>query len=287
MPWLDMLNTIQYYLNQAKTSLTSVCDYPLLEAEILLAYALRQARAYLYTHPNYRLSDEESNRFMDYLQRRQSGEPMAYITGKREFWSLDLLVTQDTLIPRPETELVVETVLDISKCFDHHPLKVADLGTGCGAIALALAYERPSWQISATDISQYALMVARQNTTLLSIKNLDFFQGNWCTALPHSDFDVIVSNPPYLAETEWVEYAHGLLFEPRHALVSGQDGLDAIKEICLSSKYFLKSAGFLAIEHGYSQGLAVRQLFAQAGYNHPETLRDGSGLERVTLAQCK
>src|SRR3990167_7350253 len=178
-----MTKTIQHYLEQAEQILKS-SDNQHLEAEVLLAHALQKPRSYLYAWPDEVLSIETERRMQNYLLRRQKGEPIAYILGKREFWSLDFLVTRDTLIPRPETELLVETIL---KRFENQDeLKLADLGTGCGAIAIALAFERPSWQIYASDLHENALAVAKQNAQRLQIKNLAFFQGNWCTALPCS-----------------------------------------------------------------------------------------------------
>lgn len=275
------MTTIKQCLNQAKHQLENCVDQPLFEAEILLAHVLQQSRGYLHAWPDDVLSNEEEKKIHHLLKRREQREPIAYLTGKKEFWSLDLCVTTDTLIPRPETELIVETVL--KKFNNQHQLKVADLGTGSGAIALALAHERPHWQVYATDISERALAVACQNASQLQIKNLAFFQGNWCTALPCSHFDVLVSNPPYLALAEWEEYSQGLLFEPKLALLSGKEGLDAIREICKKSHAFLKPSGLLIIEHGYRQGPAVRLLFAQTGFLQIETLRDGLGLERVTF----
>ncbi|HLB42387.1 MAG TPA: peptide chain release factor N(5)-glutamine methyltransferase [Gammaproteobacteria bacterium] len=277
--------TIQQWLYQAKQLLATTSDrLIILDLEILLAYALQQSRAYLHAWPEYELSDQEVNLANDYLRRRQHHEPMAYIIGEREFWSLELLVSRDTFIPRPETELLVETVLKIGEKLND-PLKIADLGTGCGAIALALACERSLWQIYATDISEHALDIAKQNAQRLGVKNLAFIHGNWCTALPYRDFDVIVSNPPYIAESEWERYADQLLFEPRQALVSGETGLDAIREISSSAKHFLKPTGFLVVEHGFSQGGAVRDLFAKMGYTGIVTIRDLSGNERMTVGQ--
>jgi len=277
------VETIQQALQRAKKILSVVTDSPALEAEILLAYALNKPRGYLYAWPEITLSPEQSKEFATYLQRRYQKEPVAYITGRREFWSLDLSVTPDTLIPRPETELLIESVLEMYG--DTTRLKMADLGTGSGAIGLALAHERPSWQIFATDISESALQTARNNAQQLALENIYFFQCNWCTALPCGGFDAIISNPPYIGELEWEVYADGLKYEPRDALVSGLDGLDSIRTISHSAKHWLKPAGYVLVEHGFLQGAAVRKIFAASGYSQIHSVRDLSGQERVTIGQ--
>jgi release factor glutamine methyltransferase len=271
-------------LLKASDVLVNVTDAPRLEAEILLAFVLNEPRSALHAWPEKTLNDEQLALFASYLERRTRGEPMAYLMGRRAFWSQDLMVTSHTLIPRPETELMVEEVLLLTKD-KLRGMKVADLGTGSGAIALALAHERPSWEIYATDISEEALQIARKNAQQLGLKNVSFYQGNWCTALPCSDFDIIVSNPPYIAETEWADYAEGLAFEPRLALVSGQDGLEALQDIGLSAKNYLHSSGYLLMEHGFSQGAAVRHLLALAGFEAIRTVRDLAGQERMTLGR--
>lgn len=278
-----MTNTIQESLQIAKLHLSVIADNPSLEAEILLAHTLQRPRSFLHAWPENDLNDDEVNIFSDYLRRRCNKEPIAYITGCREFWSLDLLVTKDTLIPRPETEVLVESVLEIAESSE--AMKVADLGTGSGAIGLALAHEKPSWQIYATDASENALTVARNNAQRLALENIYFYQGNWCTALPCRDFNMIVSNPPYIAEMEWERVSEGLAFEPRMALVSPLEGLEAIQTISQSAKLYLKPMGYLLIEHGYLQGAAVRKIFAASGYSQIRSVRDLADQERVTIAQ--
>jgi release factor glutamine methyltransferase len=277
-----LVETIQQALLKAKKILSVVTDNPALEAEVLLAYVLNKPRCYLYAWPEVTLSKEQSKEFANCLQRRYLKEPVAYITGRREFWSLDLFVTPDTLIPRPETELLIENVFELY-CDSH--LKMADLGTGSGAIGLALAHEKPDWQIFATDISESALQTARNNAQQLALKNISFYQGNWCTALPCGGFDAIISNPPYIGELEWEIYADGLKYEPRDALVSGCDGLDSIRTISHSAKHYLKPAGYVLVEHGFLQGAAVRKIFAASGYSQIHSVRDLSGQERVTIGQ--
>ncbi len=275
--------TIKQALAEAKNLLSVVTDCPLLEAEILLAHVLNTSRNYLHTWNDARLNEEQIREYANCLSRRRHHEPIAYITETKEFYSLQLQVTPDTLIPRPETELLVDSILS------DHPretlLKVADLGTGSGAIALALAHERPNWEIHATDDSECALKVAQMNARRLSINNVSFHQGNWCAALPSDGFDIIVSNPPYIGEMEWDIYAENLAFEPRSALVSGLDGLDSIHTIIHSAKQYLKSGGQLLIEHGFLQGSAVRKIFAACAYSQIHSVRDLSGQERATIAR--
>lgn len=274
--------TIKQFLHDAKVQLLSVTLEASLEAEILLAHVLNQPRSFLHTWPESILTNAQAKQLAGFMERRLNKEPIAYIVGHHEFWSLDLLVTPETLIPRPETELLVESVL--SKLGDQtSDIKIADLGTGSGAIGLALASERPLWKIFATDISAKTLTIARENAKRLALQNISFYQGHWCSALPCRDFNVIVSNPPYIAEAEWHGYSTHLAFEPRHALLSGRDGLDAIQEITQLSRNYLRLSGYLLIEHGFLQGLAVRELFAKAGFSDICTLRDLSNQERVTL----
>jgi len=269
-------------LVNAKQQLVSKVDHPQLEAEILLAFVLSKPRSYLFAYPEQQLSNEQIQQLSTCLKRRLDGEPMAYILGKREFWSLELIVTPDVLIPRPETELLVETVL---ACFpaDQKNIYIADLGTGSGAIALALAHERPFWKIVATDVSEKALSIAVKNVQQLGLNNISFCLGNWCTALPDKQFDVIVSNPPYISKAEWGCVAEGLAFEPQDALLSEDEGLADIALIVKSAQQSLKPDGWLLIEHGWQQGKNVRELFIAAGYKAVETKSDLAGQERITL----
>lgn len=275
--------SIQQALSQAKTLLAASVEQPDLEAEILLGAVLEKPRSYLHAWSESSLSASQQSIFTTFIQRRLNKEPIAYITGSREFWSLPLLVTSDTLIPRPETELLVETALSLCQAKTDN-VSVADLGTGSGAIALALANEKPAWEVVATDASEAALKIAKNNAQRLGITNINFLQGNWCAALS-SLFDLIVSNPPYIAECEWEAYETGLAYEPRAALVSGIDGLDAIRQISRSAKQYLKPGGYVLVEHGFLQGGAVRGIFEEDGYNEVRTLLDLSGHERITLGR--
>jgi release factor glutamine methyltransferase len=270
---------LAFALDFAKQQLCAVTDVPQLEAEVLLAFVLNKSRSYLHAWPEKILEISQQNHFLELLNKRTQGEPIAYLTGQREFWSLNLRVTPDVLIPRPETELLVELVLNL---FDQ--ATVADLGTGSGAIALSLAHERPSWIIHATDASLSALDVAKSNADRLNIKNVIFHQGNWCDPLPPIEFNVIVSNPPYIAEDDVHLTTGDLRFEPRSALVSLEQGLKDITEIIYQSKQYLISGGVLMLEHGSEQAANVARIFAIAGYTDINTHQDLAGLDRVTIA---
>lgn len=276
--------TIEESIQQAHQTLTSVSATPKLDAEILLAHVLAKPRSYLFSAAREVLSDEMQQQFAGLIARRLQREPVAYLTGEREFWSLKLQVNPGTLIPRPETELLVETALALFPD-KNQPLKAADLGTGSGAIALALASERPLWDIYAVDNSDIALETARENAQRLGLNRVSFWLGNWFTALPADGFDLVVSNPPYISEQEWPSCADDLSFEPRTALLSEENGLRDLQEICGQAKQFIRHGGYLMVEHGYAQGLSVRKLFITAGCNNVRTLADLSGRERVTVGQ--
>jgi release factor glutamine methyltransferase len=253
------------------------------EVEVLLAHALGRDRAWLYAHADDALPAERAIEFHRLLVRRAGGEPIAYLTGRREFWSLDLAVTAHVLIPRPETELLVE--LALQKIPQGAQVEIADLGTGSGAIALALARECPRARVLASDASATALAVARANAQRLGIANVEFVESDWFGALGGRRFDVVVSNPPYIAEHD-AHLAQGdLRFEPRTALASGADGLDAIRTIVRDAPAYLKSGGWLLCEHGFEQGTAVRDLLAGAGYLEVFTARDLEDRDRVSGAR--
>lgn len=273
--------TIREALTFAKTRLAAVTDQPILEAECLLAHTLQSSRAHLHAWPERYLTLTEQQQYSVYLNRRLKHEPIAYLTGTKEFWSLSFSVTPDTLIPRPETELLVETALSLIPAAA--TVTVADLGTGCGTIALAIAHERRQWQIYATDSSENTLLIARKNAQQLMLDNVSFSRGNWCTALSRHDFNMIISNPPYIAAGEWAYYQQGLCFEPEQALVSGLDGLAAIRTISETARLHLACQGYLLLEHGFLQGQAVREILSSNGYQRVRSVNDLSGLERVTI----
>jgi len=274
-------------INQAIVAATArikpISGTPALDAQVLLAHVLEQNRTYLIAHMRDGLTTDQQARFDDCITRRAAGTPVAYITGEQEFWSLPLTVTPDTLIPRPETELLVELALDrISKS---DPLTIADIGTGSGAVALAIASERPDCQLFATDASAAALEVAKANATQLKILNIEFREGEYLEPLADLQFDVIVSNPPYVPEDDPHLNQGDVRFEPRGALVAGKDGLDVIRFLVSDSKSHLNGGGWLLIEHGYDQEQAVNELFIEAGYQSVECYRDLADLPRVTIGR--
>jgi release factor glutamine methyltransferase len=250
------------------------------EIELLLGHALGRDRAWLYAHADDALDPDAAIGFHALLQRRAGGEPLAYITGRREFWSLDLVVTPDVLIPRPETELLVE--LALRRIPQGAKVEIADLGTGSGAIALAIASERPYARILAIDRSAAALAVARSNAESLRIGNVAFAMGDWYGALAGRRFDVIVSNPPYVAVDDPHLAQHGLRFEPAAALASGSDGLEAIRAIAAGAPVHLQPGGWLLLEHGFEQGAAVRALLQQSEFVDVFSAVDLERRERVS-----
>lgn len=253
-----------------------------LEASILLAHVLGRPRSWLFAHPEDFVDPDAGSRYRLMLEQRAQGEPMAYITGKREFWSMTLEVSRDTLIPRPETESLVELALATALPGD---ACAADLGTGSGAIAAALASERPDWRISATDISEAALAVASANFRRLGLTQIQCLHGDWLGPLSGLDFQLIVSNPPYVSDGDPHLAQGDLRREPKGALVSGIDGLDAIREIIREARMHLRPPGWLMLEHGLEQGDKVRELLSSSGYSSIATHRDLSNKERVTVAQ--
>jgi release factor glutamine methyltransferase len=250
------------------------------EAELLLQHALGQSRAWLFAHADDPVDDAGGDRFGALVARRAGGEPLAYVTGRREFWSLELAVTADVLIPRPETELLVE--LALRRIATDAAATVADLGTGSGAIALAIAHERPAARLLATDASAGALAVARGNAQRLGIGNVEFAQGDWCGALAGRRFDLIASNPPYIADHDTHLAIGDLRFEPRAALASGSDGLDAIRAIVACAPAKLAPGGWLLLEHGFEQGAPVRELLLASGLDDVFSACDLEQRERVS-----
>ncbi len=262
-------------------TLQATSDTAKLDAELLLIEVIKGSRAQLIAYPERLLGPAEQQIYQHLLARRSKGEPLAYLLGRKEFWSLSLRVAPAALVPRPETELLVELALQFFTRCDFPP-RVADLGTGCGAIALALSHERPQWEIYATDQSTAALALAQQNAADLGIKTVQFYPGKWCAALPPLLFDAILSNPPYLSETEWTAVPPELTFEPYSALVSDEAGLADLKEIIRTAKGHLKPGGYLLLEHGSQQAEAVRKAMQAEQYNDLLTHADLSGKERVT-----
>lgn len=254
-----------------------------IEVQCLLQHVLGVPRVYLLAHAERCLNDIEFARYESLLQRRLAGEPIAYILGAREFFGIDLKVTTATLIPRPETELLVEQALQ--RISIQAPDTVLDMGTGSGAIALAIAQQRPLTEVTACDYSQEALLVAQENAQNLGISNVHFVRSNWYSALKVQRFPLIVSNPPYISAGDPHLTLGDVRFEPESALVSGVDGLDDIRHIILHGTLHLLPGGWMLLEHGYDQAANVRGLLQQAGYGAVFSACDLSGTERVSGGQ--
>lgn len=257
-------------------------DSAKLDTEILICFVLNKPRSFLLTWPEHKLNESETEQFSALIQRRVQGEPIAYIVQTREFWSLSLQVSPATLIPRPDTEILVEQVLN------HHQgveLSCLDLGTGTGAIALALASERPQWQIDAVDYSHDAVALAKRNGLNLNLAQVNIYQSDWFSNIVKDKrFDVIVSNPPYIDEKDHHLNEGDVKFEPKTALVASDNGLADIKIIARHALSFLNSGGFLYIEHGFEQSHAVQTILADLAYSNIQTIKDYNNNDRVTWA---
>ncbi|HUE93187.1 peptide chain release factor N(5)-glutamine methyltransferase [Pseudomonas sp.] len=255
---------------------------PRLDAELLLAHALGKSRSYLHTWPERELEAEQLERYQAAIVRRQAGEPVAYILGQQGFWSLELEVASHTLIPRPDTELLVETVLALLPAT---PATLLDLGTGTGAIALALASERPAWRLTGVDRVPEAVTLAERNRARLKLANTSFVASHWFSALDGQRYQLIVSNPPYIAADDRHLAEGDVRFEPSSALVAGADGLDDIRLIIAQAPDYLEAGGWLLLEHGFDQALAVRELLNARGFSAVESRRDLGGHERISLGR--
>jgi release factor glutamine methyltransferase len=256
-----------------------------LDAEVLLAHAMKQSRRFFYAHPEFEPDIATINVFQQLIEQRTQGVPVAHLTGSREFWSLPLKVSADTLIPRADTECLVERVLELFTDTNH--ITLLDLGTGTGAIALALASERPQWMILGVDVIPQAVSLAQENADRLQLSNVQFLQSDWFAALeklsPPKHFDVIVSNPPYIAPDDEHLQQGDLRFEPHSALVSADNGLADLEKIITEAKNFLTDDGYLFLEHGWQQAEAVRDLLTQHGFIGINTWQDYGGNDRVTV----
>ncbi|MFA7553757.1 MAG: peptide chain release factor N(5)-glutamine methyltransferase [Spongiibacteraceae bacterium] len=260
--------------------LKAVSDSATADIELLLCYCIQKPRSYLRAWPEAVLSPAIEQQFLQLLSRRLQGEPIAYLIGERGFWTLDLQVSPATLIPRPETELLVEIVL--SRLQSAVKARVLDLGTGTGAIALALASERADWQLLASDVSEEAVLLAEANRAALGLDNVSIQQSDWFTAIAPGRFDAIVSNPPYIDPQDPHLHRGDIRFEPRSALVADNQGMADIEKIVAKAPNYLADAGWLLFEHGYDQGDKARALLAAAGFQQVFTEQDLAGQDRVS-----
>ena len=271
----------QAWLRAAASELSS-SESPRRDAEILLEHVTGKARTYLLAFGETLLTPEQEAQLAALLARRKTGEPVAHLTGEREFWSLPLYVSAATLIPRPDTECLVEQAL---ARLPDGPCRILDLGTGTGAIALALASERPDCQVTAVDVMPDAVALAQRNLARLGFSNVQINQSSWFSALAQHAFEMIVSNPPYIDEHDPHLSQGDVRFEPLTALVAANDGLADIEHIITTAREHLVPGGWLLLEHGWTQGAAVRALFSAAGYASVEICRDYGGNERLTLGK--
>ena len=254
-----------------------------LDAEVLLAHVLNKPRVYLHAWPEAELSQDQESRFLHIIRQRAAGQPVAYLTGQREFWSLNFAVTPDTLIPRPETELLVEQTLELLP--ENQSLRIADLGTGSGVIAVALAHERRHWQLYAVDRSFQCIKLAQRNARRLGVDGLCFIHADWSEALTHHAFDAIVANPPYIADRDPHLQQGDVCFEPASALTAGPQGLDDLIRLTADAPRVLKPGGWIVLEHGMEQTDDVHKLLNRIAFTNITTKRDLAGLERVSYAQ--
>lgn len=271
----------QHWLRQAVSQLAA-SESPRRDAEILLGFVTGRGRTFILAFGETELSPAEQAQLEGLLARRQRGEPVAHLVGIREFWSLPLFVSPATLIPRPDTECLVEQAL---ARLPVTPCDILDLGTGTGAIALALASERPDCHITAVDLMPDAVALARRNAEQLGIANVTLLQSHWFSALDGQRFAAIVSNPPYIDEQDPHLAEGDVRFEPRSALVAADHGLADLAWIITQARAFLLPDGWLLLEHGWQQGEQVRALFTKSGYRDVETTRDYGGNERLTLGR--
>ncbi|RUO21231.1 peptide chain release factor N(5)-glutamine methyltransferase [Aliidiomarina iranensis] len=277
------MKTIAETLQEATHRLrNSGSETPNLDAQVLLKSVLQCERSYFYTWPEKQLSLAQSSDFEALMQQRESGRPVAHILGSREFWSLDLQVNATTLIPRPDTEILVEAALDlVSQNF----ARVLDLGTGTGAIALALAKEHPEWQVTAVDVVTEAVELAKRNAAKHELSNVLVMQSHWFAAIPSQHFDLIVSNPPYIDGADHHLQQGDVRFEPHSALVAAENGFADLRYIVVAAKDYLAKDGWLVLEHGAEQAEELQRIFVEHGYNQIHTRQDYANLDRVTCGR--
>ncbi len=269
-------------LSEGLRRLAPALEQPRLDAELLLAHVLQTHRARLRSHPEEGRGPRERDLYLSLIERRIAGEPLAYLVGRKGFWSLELAIGPGVLVPRPETELLVERALALRPDATG---EIADLGTGSGAIALALARERPGWTISATDLSEEALRVARHNASGLAVANVEFLAGDWFAPLVGRRLHLVLSNPPYVAGDDPALRSPPLQFEPSMALAAGPDGLEHIRRIVRDAPNHLRRGGWLLLEHGATQAAGVARELVVHGFSHVRSHRDLAGHERMTEAR--
>lgn len=273
--------SIEALIEQGKQQLLLCSDSAKLDAQLLLCYVINKERTYLLTWPEKQLSDLEAKSYLELLERRTSGEPIAYITGVKEFWSLPFFVSPATLIPRPDTEILIELVLEH---YGEQPsLRCLDLGTGTGAIALALASELTDWVIDAVDFSEDAVLLAQRNRNNLLLEQVSIYQSDWFSNVStEHKYDVIVSNPPYIDCDDENLTEGDVRFEPKSALVAKDEGLADIKFIADNAHHYLKVGGAVFFEHGYEQGQAVQDILICSSFEQVQTVKDLNGHDRIT-----
>lgn len=274
------MTTIAENIKQAERDFSSITESPRLDAELLLAHVLKYTRTQLHTWPEQEVPLEAQQTFKLLSEERAAGVPVAYLLGSQPFWRFDLKVTPDVLIPRPETELAVDAALELFS--NDQKIKAIDLGTGSGAIALALAYERPNWDMLAIDASEAALTVAKENAENLKL-NIQFKKSDWFSDIAGQKFNLIVSNPPYIEPND--KHLHALRYEPQEALVSEKRGLQDLETIISQAPNYLLENGYLILEHGFDQADAVNKLMNQNGFTEIKTLTDLARNPRVTLGK--
>lgn len=270
-------------INSGTALCATVSDSAKLDAQILLAYVLSKPHSFLRTWPDFTPKQPQIDRYFQLIEQRLLPTPIAYITGKKEFWSRDFLVNSSTLIPRPDTEILVEQVIAAIQQFDKNP-SILELGTGTGCIAVSIKKECPHCPVTAVDISAEALAVAKQNATTHQA-DIEFFQSNWFSDIPEKRFDFIISNPPYIAQNDPHLHQGDVQAEPLQALASGALGLTDIKIIASHSKNYLNSHGQVFLEHGFNQAEEVKQLLFQQGYTNIAHHQDLQGINRITCGQ--
>ncbi|WP_394131436.1 peptide chain release factor N(5)-glutamine methyltransferase [Shewanella maritima] len=275
-------STIAESLQWAQSNLTDTSESPQVDAEVLLGHCLNKNRAYLYAFSEQELHIDVLHQFKALIHRRQQGQPVAHIIGQREFWSLAFIVNDTTLIPRPDTEILVETALNLPLS---DQANVLDLGTGTGAIALSLASEKPQWCITAVDKVDDAVALAKLNRSQLKLEQVKIIQSDWFSSVSEQRFDLIVSNPPYIEEDDEHLLMGDVRFEPKSALTAPQQGFADLFQIADEARGYLTDGGYILLEHGYQQAVAVRQKLTDLGYENVATVRDFGSNERCTLGQ--